>query len=314
MNEENPLVSIIVITYNSSKFVLETLESAKAQTYRNIELIVSDDASTDNTVEICREWLEENRERFVRTELITIKNNSGIPANCNRGVKAAKGEWVKLIAGDDVLFSDCIIQNILFCKKTPGAEIVFSKILLFSQNKTESINSIYYPKNEQLKYFDYEANVQYDNLLKGNFIWVAPSSFIKTSTINHLDYFNEAYPFIEDYPFWLKATKNNIRLFYLSYTTVYYRQNFSITRNSKGWYNVKYFSSLRDFFEKEIKEELKKSDLKIYVERRLFFIRYTVLIFLFKNNKNLISRVLNRFLLHISRITLFILRINVSHG
>ena len=53
VEENNPLVSINVITYNSSKFVLETLESAKAQTYQNIELIVSDDCSTDNTVEIC---------------------------------------------------------------------------------------------------------------------------------------------------------------------------------------------------------------------------------------------------------------------
>ena len=103
----NPLVSIIVITYNSSKYVLETLESAKAQTYQNIELIVSDDCSTDNTVEICHNWIEQNKERFVRTELITVEKNTGIAPNCNRGVKAAKGEWVKLIAGDDVLHQNC---------------------------------------------------------------------------------------------------------------------------------------------------------------------------------------------------------------
>ncbi len=56
---ENPLVSIIVCTYNSSKYVLETLESAKEQTYQNVELIVSDDCSTDNTVELCRKWIAE---------------------------------------------------------------------------------------------------------------------------------------------------------------------------------------------------------------------------------------------------------------
>ena len=114
---EQPLVSIIVITYNSSKYVLETLESAKAQTYQNIELIVSDDCSTDNTVEICREWIEKNKKRFLRTELITSEKNTGIPANCNRGVKAAQGEWVKLIAGDDILCNNCIEANIEYAKK-----------------------------------------------------------------------------------------------------------------------------------------------------------------------------------------------------
>lgn len=58
---EQPLVSVSVITYNSAKTVLETLESIKAQTYQNLELIVSDDCSTDNTVELCRNWIEQNK-------------------------------------------------------------------------------------------------------------------------------------------------------------------------------------------------------------------------------------------------------------
>jgi alpha-1,3-rhamnosyltransferase len=53
------LVSIVVVTYNSSKSVLDTLESVKAQTYQNIEIIITDDCSTDNTVEICRHWIEQ---------------------------------------------------------------------------------------------------------------------------------------------------------------------------------------------------------------------------------------------------------------
>ena len=55
-----PLVSICVITYNSSKTVVETLESIKNQSYSNIELVVSDDCSPDNTVELVQQWLEKN--------------------------------------------------------------------------------------------------------------------------------------------------------------------------------------------------------------------------------------------------------------
>mgnify|MGYP000958323009 FL=1 len=69
----NPLVSIIVVTYNSSLFVRETLESAKRQSYNNIELIITDDASTDDTVKVCREWIANNKNRFVRVELKTVE-------------------------------------------------------------------------------------------------------------------------------------------------------------------------------------------------------------------------------------------------
>lgn len=86
---QQPLVFIIVFTYNSSKYLLETLESAKAKTYRNIELIVSDDCLTDDTVKLCKKWIDNNRTRFVRAELIITDTNTGIAANCDRRLKSA---------------------------------------------------------------------------------------------------------------------------------------------------------------------------------------------------------------------------------
>ena len=114
-----PLVSVIVITYNSSNYVLETLESAKAQTYKNIELIISDDGSTDTTVGICKNWINQNKERFVAVKCITTGNNTGIAPNCNRGLKEAKGEWLKFIAGDDILMDSCIERNMDFVQNSP---------------------------------------------------------------------------------------------------------------------------------------------------------------------------------------------------
>ena len=90
-NLRDPLVSVIIVTYNSSKFVLETLESVKNQSYENIELIVSDDASTDKTVDLCKEWIRKNKDRFAKAKLVTAEKNSGIPANCNQGIKIRKG-------------------------------------------------------------------------------------------------------------------------------------------------------------------------------------------------------------------------------
>ena len=101
---ENKLVSVRVVSYNSAQTILDTLESIRKQTYQNIELIVSDDCSKDNTVELVYNWLEANKSRFVRTELITVPFNTGTSANVNRSIKACHGEWIKGIAADDILF------------------------------------------------------------------------------------------------------------------------------------------------------------------------------------------------------------------
>lgn len=220
---DNPLVSIIVITYNSSKFVLETLESAKAQTYQNIELIVSDDCSTDNTVEICRQWLEENKERFVRTELISTEKNSGIPANCNRGVRASKGEWVKLIAGDDILLMDSIEKFINFSTKNPCVKIIESVSVFFKHELNKK--SIYKQQNlSDTIFFNsiITSSEQYELMLRKNYVH-APSVIIHREVFYKINGFDEKFRLIEDHPFWLKALKAGYKFYFMNKETVYYR-------------------------------------------------------------------------------------------
>ena len=108
MNCVNPLVTVCVLTYESSDFVLETLESIKNQTYGNIQLIISDDSSKDSTVSVCQAWLERNMDRFASARIITAESNTGVTANCNRAVKNAEGRWIKLLAGDDILWHDAL--------------------------------------------------------------------------------------------------------------------------------------------------------------------------------------------------------------
>lgn len=210
---DNPLVSVIVITYNSAEFVLETLESAKAQTYQNIELIISDDGSQDMTVDICQNWLEQNKDRFVHSELLAVEKNTGIPANCNRGVKAAKGEWIKLIAGDDLLIEDCIENNLKFViMGSPKKFVVLSDMLVFTGNKIvrESLVKDLKDTSEQ----------QYQSLLSQSLSNV-PSLFVSRTVYDSFSY-DETQPF-EDYPFFLTVTKMGYKIFHLDKFTVKYR-------------------------------------------------------------------------------------------
>lgn len=110
--DDNPLVSVVVITYKSANTILETLESFKQQTYKNIELIVSDDCSPDNTVEVVEEWIKNNSSYFVTVQLLKNSQNIGPSGNLNRGIKAATGEWIKSLAGDDTVTPDAIAKYV----------------------------------------------------------------------------------------------------------------------------------------------------------------------------------------------------------
>lgn len=285
--EKQPLVSIIVITYNSSKYVLETLESAKAQTYQNIELIVSDDCSTDNTVEICREWIEKNKERFVRTELITAEKNTGIPANCNRGVKAAQGEWVKLIAGDDTLKKEAIKNYINFISIHPECTLVHSSIEIYEniikdENKQQmEIHSIL---TEKLN-----ANTQFELLSLENLIY-APSVIIKKNLLEKLGGFDESIPLCEDWPFWLKATKNGFKFYYLDIPCANYRIHDSSTYSStmnKNIFNSEFIKIDKIIFDKYI------SDNCLRLTSMLFKYKHIIQLLFNKLNINKKSTFLN---------------------
>jgi len=84
------LVFVTVLMYNSSEFIVDTLESIKEQICQNIELIISVDYATNKTLEICQKWIDENIDRFVATHFLALGVNTGIPANKNRALAKCK--------------------------------------------------------------------------------------------------------------------------------------------------------------------------------------------------------------------------------
>lgn len=100
-----PLVSIIVISYNHEKYIRENLNSVKEQTYSNIELIVADDASQDNSVEVFEQWLLENNYKAKKNY---HHNNTGIAVILNECIDIATGKYIKIIAADDFLHENTI--------------------------------------------------------------------------------------------------------------------------------------------------------------------------------------------------------------
>ena len=222
--ENSPLVSIIVITYNSAKFVLETLESAKNQTYQNIELIITDDGSKDDTVDICRKWIDANKERFLRADLLTVKKNTGTSSNCNRGLKASKGKWIKLIAGDDILEENSIKRYLKYVLENPNSKAIFGLSLFF--NHIEGKNNVFEirPAIHHINFFHLDAKSQLKKFTStGAHHLEAPAFFIEKNLLKSLGGYDENYPLFEDYPLYLTILEKGYKLHLVNKNCVYKR-------------------------------------------------------------------------------------------
>ena len=247
--DHNPLVSIIVITYNSAKFVLETLESAKAQTYQNIELIVSDDWSTDNTIEICKQWIQNNKVRFRKTIIVTSKINTGTSSNCNRGFNESTGEWIKFIAGDDILHINSIEYFIEYLNNNfSSPQVVFSKQCNFIDNdtNTRTFTETLPRTNDNPLFIDNSsAKDQLQVLLFGRINIPGPTLLIKSSLLEDIGRFDEKYGILEDFPLYIKILESNVKFYFLDKTTVYYRiHSLSVTKFDKNEVIITKFDQL----------------------------------------------------------------------
>lgn len=232
----NDLVSVIISTYNSSRFIMETIESVSIQTWKNIELIITDDCSSDNTVEICRKWIDSNRQKFIKSQILTSEINTGVSANANRGLKKANGEWIKFLGGDDTLAPECISDNMRFVNGNPVIKVLFSKINIYQNtfeesNLTETIpkgeinqNSIFWPARS--------VESQYRMLLVSDRINFTPSVFLCRDVLLSVGGFDERFKLLEDYPLWLNLTKIGHKLYFMDKTTVNYRKHTQAINNT----------------------------------------------------------------------------------
>lgn len=296
----NPLVSVVIITYNSSKYVLETLESAKNQTYQNIELIVSDDCSTDDTVAICRGWLEKNEGRFVRTKLITSPVNTGIPVNCNRGYKEAKGEWVKGIAGDDILVVNGI-EN--FIGEYNGEDYIVAGNYQKFKTSPAGERLLYKavePLDRIVKIYNSPVKHQYEKMLRECFV-NAPSVIIRRNLFNLIGYFDESYRMMEDRPFWLKCLSNGYKIGYIPVLMTYYRKDQgSVTSNVTTFFNVDFDNEYRRLKKKDILPYIPIWDIIFWEDYWVENIRSYVLIKLLQNKRTFVNRIVSKGLLCLS--------------
>ena len=248
-----PLVSVVVMSYNSAATIAETLDSIKAQTYQNLELIVTDDCSPDGkTLEIIQNWLDANGSRFVYADLVTTDKNTGVSGNINRGVAKSHGEWIKSIAGDDLLIPTAIEEYVNYVTTSQEeVRMCVCDVDLFSPEGDNIDNLI-----NQYKYFFKLESEDYEHQRKRvmtMLVFVGPTYFYSRELFDEVAGFSEKYGCAEEWPFVYKIIIGGNRIYALNKKLVRYRVLSTSLCHSKtefGLVNKRFFYGMyRHFFD-----------------------------------------------------------------
>jgi glycosyltransferase involved in cell wall biosynthesis len=202
MMQAPPLVSVICLCYNHAPYVAEALASVWSQTYKAVELIVIDDASTDESQQVIRRLLQEHPE----VPFIALEENKGNCYAFNRGLALAQGEWVIDLAADDILLPERISTQIDLAQSLPADYgVIFSDAWLVNE-AGDKLNS-YYPRNAEGHLISpVPQGVVFADLLRSAFI-CTPTMLMRKTLLNALGGYDEALSY-EDYDFWVRSGKN----------------------------------------------------------------------------------------------------------
>lgn len=142
---ENQKVSVIIPTYNLARYINETVDSVLGQTYKNYEIIIVDDGSTDNTKEALSEYGGKITYIF--------QENQGVSAARNKGIKEAKGEYIAFLDADDLWLKDKLELQIGLMNSNPEVAMIFTDGESFNEEGLIKASLRHSPK-----YLDCESN------------------------------------------------------------------------------------------------------------------------------------------------------------
>lgn len=197
MNNSRPLVTIGVASFNNDKYILETLESIRNQTYENFELIINDDCSTDSSVSLIKNWISKNE--ALKVTLIENNKNKGLCNALNNIVKASKGVYISLIASDDIYLPNFIKSRVDYLiGSNENIALCYSKSYLINE-KSERIGI------EERDYW-LDGSV-FEELCSLNNSFCKPfTSMVKKSIYDDIGLYDENLIF-EDLDFFFRLTK-----------------------------------------------------------------------------------------------------------
>ena len=195
----NNLVSICIPSYNHGKFIKQTIESVLFQDYKNIELLIIDDGSLDNSIKIISELLNECQKRFVRFEFIKQKN-LGLNKTLNKALAWSKGKYFSYLGSDDIILFNKITLLVKEFEEIKDKNLagVFGSYEIIDQNNNKIYRKILNSKK-----------INFIDIIKWDYDLNTPGQLLKLSLLkDNGGYKNDLY--FEDWYMWLKLSYQNL--------------------------------------------------------------------------------------------------------
>lgn len=253
------LVSVIVPCYNHAKYINECLNSIKNQTYKNIEIILIDDGSTDDSDMVIKKWIDNNPDCHIS---YLSQENHGVTKTLNKMINIAKGEYITLCASDDVLLENSVEIRLSYLQKHRNLKAVIGDANVIGTNsefiEESAMKSLYSANYERLK-----TNIVVELVL--NWSVVGPTFLADKSLYEQVGLYDESLQ-IEDKEFYLRLLSNNL-LGFLPYNVAQYRIHSSNTsrKNKAAKFNIYYQVALSNIKHYESFNGVNKLFLKSHI-------------------------------------------------
>ena len=215
-----PKVSVIIPTYNRAFFLSEAIDSVLNQSFRDFELIIVDDGSTDSTPHILRRW--EGRIRWMRQE------NSGVSRARNTGIRAARGRYLSFLDSDDLWAREKLEVQVGFLDANPHYGVCYTDEVWIRRGRRVN------PKKIHGKY----SGWIFDRCLP--LCIISPSSVLmRREVLDVVGCFDERLPVCEDYDLWLRVA-SRYPIFFLDKKLIIKRGGHANQLSNRSWGNDRY--------------------------------------------------------------------------
>ena len=173
------MISIITTSYNYGEYISETIKSIQAQSYSDWELIIVDDSSEDNSVEIIKSFCKDKR-----IKLICHDKNKGLTQSVKTGLKYAKGEWIAFLESDDLWRENTLEERVRAIKNNPQVGVIFNDVEEFGDDNTILAVKNNLDKNRvKISKLNFPKNIFYDLNIE-NFLLTFSAVMIKKEILD----------------------------------------------------------------------------------------------------------------------------------